>query len=362
MRRERWADLGLTGLVLLAQSGPLLLTQPVDGQRAWPWQAWLPVLWSALPVQFRRRRPASCLLLSALGVGAYGLLETAPAQPIWFGALVCMYTVAYQASTAIRTGSLVVVGIGMLTTIGSVNTAIREVATWSAAYALGALARVRREAAVAGQRQTAELAAEQERTRIARDLHDILGHAFSLMVVQAEAGAAVARQHPERAERAFDAISAAGRSAMDQLRTTVGSLRATPRAPQPGLSEVGELMRNVEQAGIAATLVERGEPRQLSPQVQLAAYRVVQEALTNVVKHAGAATVEVALHWHADSFEVSIADDGRPGAEPAPDPGPDQAGAGYGLTGLRERVTAAGGRIEFGAGPAGGFRVRAVFA
>jgi signal transduction histidine kinase len=386
MRREWHRDVGLTGLVLLAQSGPFVLTNSVEAPDGWPLLSWLPVLGSALPVLLRRRWPAPCLLLSALAVGAYGLLDTAPAQPIWYGALVCMYTVAYQSSTAIRIGSLVVTAAGMVLTIGSVNTAIRELATWSAAFALGALARVRRDAAVAQQRQAAQLATEQERTRIARDLHDILGHAFSLMVVQAEAGAAVAKHDPARAERAFDAISAAGRTAMDQLRTTVGSMREAQRAPQPGLSDMRELVRQVERAGLVARLVELGSPRTLPPQVELAAYRVVQEALTNVVKHARAGAVEIVLDWKEGSFEVSITDDGTGATDPGPvagtpasgttgagkragSPGYGSAGSGeraggtgYGLAGIRERVAAAGGRAEFGQGPAGGFRVQAVFA
>jgi signal transduction histidine kinase len=359
VRRERLADVGLTGLVLLAQSGPFLLTRPDDAPGGWPAAAWLAVLCSALPVLARRWQPALCLLLSAVSIGVYGQIEITPAQPIWFGALVCMYTVAYQASTAMRIASIVVTGVGMLATIGSINTAIRELATWSAAYALGAFARARKEAAVAGREQAAQLAAERERTRIARDLHDILGHAFSLMVVQAEAGAAVARHDPRRAEQAFDAISAAGRTAMDQLRATVGSLREAPRSPQPGLSDLAELVRRVEQAGLAVRLTEHGRQRPLPAQVQLAVYRVAQEALTNVVKHAGASAVTIDLTWRDESFEVSVVDDGQAGGSAGRGPAD---GSGHGLAGIQERVTAAGGRVEFGAVASGGFRVQAVFA
>ncbi|MEV4414679.1 sensor histidine kinase [Catellatospora sp. NPDC049609] len=353
MRRERWWDLGLTGLVLFAQSAPFLVTQPEQGG-GWPLTAWLPVLLSALPVLVRRRWPATCLLLSAVGVGLYGLADTAPAQPIWYGPLICMYAVAYQSSRAIRIASLAVTALGMLVAINSLNTAVRELSTWSAAYALGALARARRETAEAAERQAAELAAERERARIAQDLHDILGHAFSLMVVQAEAGGAVARSDPDRAERAFDAISAAGRDAMTQLRTTVGALREAERAPQPTLADLPELLRQVEQAGLTARLVEHGPRRPVPAQVQLAAYRLVQEATTNVVKHAGAASVEVALDWRPGELAVTVTDDGRGAADRRP-------AGGHGLTGIAERVAAAGGKVVFGPAPAGGFRVEAVF-
>ncbi len=352
MRHDRWRDLGLTALVLFAQSAPFLVTRPAEGG-AWPLASWLPVLLSALPVAVRRRWPASCLLLSAIGVGLYGLAETAPAQPIWYGPLICMYAVAYQSSRLIRIASLAITALGMLLTIGSLHPAVRELSTWSAAYALGALTRARKDTALAAERQAAELAAARERARIAQDLHDILGHAFSLMVVQAEAGAAVARTDPDRAERAFDAISTTGRDAMTQLRTTVGALREAGRTPQPTLADLPELLRQVEDAGLAARLAEHGPRRPVPAQVQLAAYRLVQEAITNVVKHAGATSVEVVLDWRPGELAVTVTDDGRgPDARPA---------GGHGLTGIAERVAAAGGRVAHGPAPAGGFRVEAVF-
>jgi signal transduction histidine kinase len=330
MRRAWLTDLGLMLAALITQSAPVvLLEHEQTGGEPWTVAGYLPVVVSAVPVLLRRLQPGLCLLVSALGVGAYAFVESGPAQPIWYGPLICMYTVAYQAPKYERIVALAATGIGMIIVIGSLNTAIREIAMWSAAYALGALTRSR-------QRAAAEAAAERERTRIARDLHDILGHAFSVMVVQAESGAALTKVDPERAEQAFEAISETGRDAMAQLRGTVSALRA----PLPGLADIPAL---VARTGLDVRLVESGTPARLSPEAQLAAYRVVQEALTNVIKHAGAAQAEVRMDWRDGRLNLSIVD----------------SGGGHGLAGLRERVAAVGGTVETEKTSAG-FKVEAV--
>jgi signal transduction histidine kinase len=353
MRRKWVTDLGLAALVLLAQSAPYFFAQRTSAE-PWTFADYWPVLVTSAPVLTRRWQPALSLAVAAVGIAAYAVIDTGPPQPIWYGPLVIFYTVAYQAGRVERFLTVIGTAAGALSIIVSVNTAVRELATWSAAYALGALARTRREAATASRAQAEQLAAEQERTRIARDLHDILGHAFSLMIVQAEAGAAVARVDSAKAEAAFDAISASGREAMGQLRATVGTLREQPRAPQPTLADIPGLVRRTQRAGLAVSLAERGEPRQLPADVQLAAYRLVQEALTNVVKHAGANSVEVTVDWRPGELRVGVEDDGRGSA--------GEEGGGHGLIGIRERVVAAGGKVETGAAGQGrGFRVAAVF-
>ncbi|WP_155373273.1 sensor histidine kinase [Catellatospora vulcania] len=352
LSRRAWSvDVGLTLLVLAAQSAPYFFTRRLPEDGSWTFAAYWPVLVTSLPVLLRRWQPTYALLLTAVGIAAYAIAGTGPAQPIWYGPLVCFYAVAYQSPPRQRLVVLVVTAAGMLSIIQSVNTAVREMATWSAAYMLGTLARTRREAAARERAQAAQLAAERERTRIARDLHDILGHAFSLMVVQAEAGGAIARRDPVRAEAAFDAISDAGRSAMAQLRAAVGGLRE-PSAPQPGLADLPELVRGTRHDGLDVSFTEHGDPRPLAPDVQLAVYRVVQEALTNVVRHAAATSARVSLTWDGGCTRVSVADDGR---------GTGPVTPGNGLVGLGERVAAAGGLVEFGPDPAGGFRVTAVF-
>lgn len=350
---RRWlTDLGLALVVLLLQSSPFLFTRPEGGGwDGWSARDYWPVLVTSLPVLTRRWQPGLSLAIAAVGIAAYAVVEPGPAQPIWYGPLLIFYTVAYQAGRIERLLCVIGSFVGAISVIGSLNTGIRELATWSTAYALGALARTRKEAAAASRAQGEQLAAERERTRIARDLHDILGHAFSLMIVQAEAGAAVARSDPGKAEAAFDAISAHGREAMGQLRSAVGALR--DRVPQPSLADLPQLVRRTQRPGLSVALAETGDARELPPDVQLAAYRLVQEALTNVVKHSGATRADVTVEWTAQDVRVSVEDDGR---------GPAGEGGGHGLIGIRERVTAVGGSVETGVARQGsGFRVAAVF-
>jgi signal transduction histidine kinase len=241
-----------------------------------------------------------------------------------------------------------VTAVGLLSAVGSLTTAVRELLTWFAAFALGALARARQELSETKTAQAAELATARERGRLAADLHDILGHAFSLMIVQAEAGAAGAERHPDRAAPAFDAIAATGRDAMRQLRTTVRGLRE-----ERGVGDLPALAQDAERAGLTVRLHSTGEPRELAAEVQLAAYRAAQEALTNVVRHARASTVELRLTWTADDFRLTVADDGV---------GLAATTGGYGLSGMRERVAAAGGTVTLDIGLDGrGCGVEVVF-
>jgi signal transduction histidine kinase len=233
------------------------------------------------------------------------------------------------------------------------------------AYGLGGLARVQRAYTAAvedrARRLERERAAEtaraiaQERSRIARDMHDILAHAVSLMVVQAEAGPVVVRSDPARAEAVFDAIAASGRDAMTQLRRILGVLKEEERRsggarlPQPDLAGLSVLVGQVaESTGLRVELSVRGRPRPLPPDTEVAAYRAVQEALTNTVKHAYASCAQVELDWAEDGLTLTVTDDGR---------GPARTEGGHGLIGLRERAAACGGSAEAGPGPQGGFRV-----
>jgi signal transduction histidine kinase len=192
----------------------------------------------------------------------------------------------------------------------------------------------------------------RERSRIARDMHDVLAHAVSLMVVQAEAGPVVVRSDPRRAEASFDAIATTGRDAMAQLRRILGVLKeeqANGTSPQPAVAGVPALVRQVaDTAGLRVELRTRGEPRPLPADAEVAAYRVTQEALTNTVKHAYASCATVELDWTEDALTLTVTDDGR---------GPAALDGGHGLIGIRERAAACGGSAEAGRGPDGGFRV-----
>ncbi|MFC4945696.1 sensor histidine kinase [Pseudonocardia sp. GCM10023141] len=341
-------DGALTVAALVAQSAPFLFTRSGDGH-PWTLLQYLPVLVVALPVFFRRVAPMTCLVVVAAGIGAYSLLGTAgPEQPIWFGALIVMYTVADQCSRRRRLVALVASAVGVAViggVFGSVAVGIREAFLWGAAYALGRAADLRRANTVMRE----ERAAERERARIARDMHDVLAHAVSLMIVQAEAGPVVVRSAPDRAEAAFDAVAAAGRDAMVQLRQLLGLLTADREpAPQPGLAAVPDLVAGV---GTHVALSTTGAARPLAPAADVAAYRIIQESLTNIVKHADAGRASVGLVWTDAELVITVVDDGAR---------PSTTGAGgHGLIGISERAAACGGSATYGPAGERGFRVSA---
>jgi len=198
-------------------------------------------------------------------------------------------------------------------------------------------------------------AAAEERTRIARELHDVVAHNVGVMVLQATAGSRLARRDPATAAGAFDVIQETGRRALTDLRRVVGVLRAGEAAgvdvePQPGLAQLESLVDEVRRAGVPVELRLSGERRALAPAMELSAYRIVQESLTNVLKHAGASHVDVEVSYGESELRVEVIDDGR-GANAVPT-------GGSGLTGMRERVRLFGGEL-FAGGEAGGFRVSA---
>lgn len=201
-------------------------------------------------------------------------------------------------------------------------------------------------------------AVAEERTRIARELHDVVAHSMSVMVVQAGAARRVLDRDPAQSAEALAAIEATGRESLAEMRRVLGVLRSddglAELAPAPGLDDFDRLLQNCDEAGLPVELVVTGEVRRLSPGLEMNAYRVVQESLTNSLKHAGTASAVVHLDYRADALEVVITDDGR-GAAAVP------AGSGQGLVGMRERVEAYGGNLSAGPRPGGGFAVSATF-
>ncbi|WP_020522488.1 sensor histidine kinase [Catelliglobosispora koreensis] len=344
MLKVKWVDVVLVLAVFAAQSAPFFGEPTARGEYAW--LAHIPVAGTALALLLRRSRPVMALFLTSVCIALYGEVGDGPAQPIWYAALICMFSLGLYAKRSQQIFAVAVSAIGLLSVVGSVATAVREVLMWSTAFALGLTFKARQELAA----KAAELAAERERTRIGRDLHDILGHAVSLMIVQAEAGAAVAKKDPVKAEAALDAIAEAGRSAMGQLRSSVSGLRGSLE-PQPGLAELPALIKNAGHASLSVTLREQGHPITLPPNIQLAVYRVTQEALTNVVKHSGATSAEVLLDWADGKLRLVICDNGH---------GAPKSKSGHGLTGMRERVAAVGGRLSTRSQD-NGFEVEAVF-
>jgi signal transduction histidine kinase len=212
------------------------------------------------------------------------------------------------------------------------------------------------EAAVqAEEEHEAELAraAAEERRRIAREMHDVVAHSVSVMVVQAGGARRILQQDPERAIDAAVHIEETGRAALVEMRRLLGMLGAgedAARAPQPTLAALDSLVRRSREAGLRVELTVLGEPRSLPAGIDLAAYRVLQEGLTNALRHAGGSPAEITVRWAPDALELAVSDRGR---------GPSGPGGGHGLVGMQERVRLYGGELWTGRRTGGGFEIRA---
>ncbi len=365
VRSIRWiphlaVDLAIAVVVLAAQSAPFILTvREADPVTGYTLGQYLPVLGLALPLIWRRRAPLAVLAAVTAAAGAYLLNDpdTAP-QPIPYALLIAIYTVAAYGSRRTRAWALALLVAsagtqlaGLVLNTPSADTTVRALVMYVAAWAMGRATANRHTYArqlERDKRREAERAVERERAAIARDMHDVLGHAISLMVVQAEAGPLTVRPDPGRAEAAFDAIAASGREAMEQLRRLLGMLGTSAPGAPPTAARIEALVHSVDRAGQRTTLTVHGTPRPLPADADAAAYRIVQEALTNAVKHARATAVAVELDWRHDPLVIAVTDDGRG----------HTGGSGHGLIGIRERAAACGGSASFGPGPDGrGFTV-----
>lgn len=378
---------------------PLWLTTSEEQHRAPSPAAIALVLAINLPLAWRRRWPIPIGLLVAAASIGYGVSPYPDlAVPIPLGALVAFYTVltTCRRRTAALIGagtSAVALGSMLLPVTDADLTDFAFVALLlGATWALGDSAATRRaytaelEARAARLERERELeasrAAAEERSRIARELHDVVAHNVSMMVVQAEAGPVVVEHDPGRAAQAFDSIGATGRQALAEMRRLLGILRSDDErsrpslGPQPGLDQLPVLVEQVRQAGLEAHLEVEGEPRPLPPGMDLSAYRIVQEALTNAVRHAGPGTARVLVRYGDGDLRLEIRDDGlgagpgegagrgdgaRPGepADPRSRGNQHRNGAGHGLVGMRERVNLFGGELDAGPHPDGGFTVAA---
>ncbi|MFI5956727.1 sensor histidine kinase [Cryptosporangium sp. NPDC051539] len=348
-----------------------------------PWWAYPLAVAASVPVFWRERAPLRVGLVVGGATTGLALAGTPPLLPL--GALVAVYTIAALGSLAARLVGVAGTALGVTLSLvppGDDAELLRYLAVaYVAAFALGTGARARRVQVTALRERTQRLEQEQraavlrERTRIARDLHDILTHSVGIMVVQAEAGPILVRDDPDRADAAFAAIATTGRDAVVQLRRAVGALRESSDESfdPPGLAALPALVAQARAAGLDVALHRTGQDVDPPADVAVAVYRIVQEALTNVVRHARARSVRIALHGTADELTIEVADDGRgrrgeTGGRGRPGEAdgrgrPGETGgeaAGHGLVGMRERALACGGTLETGTSDAGGFVVRAV--
>jgi signal transduction histidine kinase len=349
----------VVGLVALV--GLMVQSRGID--TAAEWAALLAVVASSGALYLRRRHPVAVGVVALAAVGTYGALLHRPG-PIMLVFVVALYTVVDEGHLAVAIG----LGLGSVVafavadsynrTENTTNGATLLHAGWLIAVIVGvtrnrraylAEARARTLAAEQRTEEEARRRATEERLRIARELHDVLGHHLSLINVQASA--ALHRPDPSRSEQALIAIKQTSKETLRELRTTLGILRQegeAPTAPTPGLNRLYELVTMAGRSGLEIH-TELTETRPLPPEVDLAAYRIVQEALTNVTRHAGATTAVIQVRPDRDDVLVEVEDDGT-GA-----PGPP----GNGILGMGERARALGGSLTTGPGPDGGFRVRA---
>lgn len=373
----RWRDLGLTLLVQVAATIPFVVPRDPRESPA-TWAAYLLTSLGNLPLVWRRRAPVLVLFGVVAAGSVYRLALDGPGQPLPYAGLIAVYTIALYSSERVRRVMGAVVTVVIFGSVALNTRTARELLfalfVFAAAFVLGRLQATRQAYTAAVEDRAAQLeranrieaeqAAARERARIAREMHDILSHAVSIMIVQAEAGPVAVRKAPARAEAAFEAIAETGRDAMAQLRTMLGVLRtdeAAPRAPQPGIAALPALLDRVRAGGPAVSYGRTGRVRELPAALEATVHRVVQEALTNVVKHAGAASVDVRLEYGERDLTVTVADDGRGPAGGAAGAATGRAtGGGHGLIGIRERAAAHGGTAWCGPGPGGGFVVRVV--
>jgi signal transduction histidine kinase len=336
------------------------------------------VLLHTLPLVGRRRWPGAVLAL----VVASGLAGAALGLPPFFegpAILVAVYSVAAYGRRWVPLAGLALAEVGLaavqLTPFKFAEfeglARVGFMGILAAAWLLGHFAHNYRAYAARLEERTAELerareelarrAVVEERLRLARELHDVVAHAMSVIAVQSGVGAHVADSRPGEVGKALAAIEVTSRAALTELRRLLGVLRqdGDPQAslaPVPGLANLDGLLAEAAEAGLAVRLGVEGAPAPLPAGVDLSAYRIVQEALTNVIKHAGPAHAQVMIRYRDQEVAVEVIDDGRGVAAVAGDGG---KGTGHGLIGMAERVAAFGGDLEVGPRPGGGFRVAA---
>ena len=318
------------------------------------------VPFTTVPIALRRYRPLAVLVVTVSAAVLITIFTSQAQFPV--GVLIALYTVASRCERAvsIRAAEWVALPItlGVLVNNGfHLGRVIPELAVFAIAWVIGDNIRTRRAYLAQLEERAARLEREreerderavaEERTRIARELHDVIAHNVSVMVVQASAGEELFDTDPDRARESLSAVAATGRAALTELRRLLGVIRAEEGSdaaasytPQPGIEYLDELVAQVRETGLAVELSVLGQPRALPEGVGLCAYRIVQEALTNTLKHADASRAQVSVRYVDDALELQVLDDGH--GAPATANGEH---GGHGLIGMRERVALFGGEL-----------------
>ena len=326
---------------------------------------WLLLIVGPLSLLFWRRWPVAVLWVA--------FAATLTPSGAWSANLSLIAAFFLAATSGHRYAAWVVIAVGYLSSVwlaplafgnrGASLTFALALAGWLAVLVIAAeVVRLRRERAAAARAARAVDArrrATEERLQMARDLHDVIGHNISLINVQAGVGLDLMETQPEAAQVALGAIKTASKEALNELRAMLAALRNSeedaPRAPTPGLARLDELAELTRAAGIEVVVQTIGGCRVLPAALDLAAYRIVQESLTNVARHAGPATATVRLAYRTDGLDIEVSDDGKA----AMGNGGRLPGTGSGIGGMRERAVALGGRLTAGPRDGGGFTVSA---
>jgi signal transduction histidine kinase len=338
-----------------------------------PLAAYLLVVIACLALAGRRRWPVAVLGVSTAAVVSFTLLGYVNGAALVAPAL-ALYAVAAEVSVrravllAAATLVVLMTATGAVNPFGHISGGGFVLLPGLVAAALFAgIAVANRRAYVASIHDRAQEGArrrvDEERLRIARELHDVVAHTMATINVQAGAAAHVLPTRPEAAAEALQAIKAASKEGLRELRAILNVLRqadeADPTQPAPGTAQLETLVDGARRAGLETTLTVTGKPSPLPAAVDLAAYRIVQESLTNAIRHAGPAEAAVALCYGDGELRIDVADTGRGQSAGAVTGGTGSEGAGHGLAGMRERAAAVGGSVETGPSPGGGYRVAA---
>lgn len=381
---------GIDGIVALALAGLAFLNLYINWGTESTVRAVLAIVLTLLiilPFIFRRRYPLAVLIVMTVAILIYRSLNIHESSFTFYALLLAFFSAgAYgdrrwrgwvRGLTALATIGFLTYSIFFIerswifplkTALSQVSVVLSDIFLFGAAWWIGDVFRIRRERELELQERTVQLEHERdenarravldERVRIARELHDVVAHHVSVMGIQAGAARRILKQQPEKANEVLSQIETSSRQAVAELQRLLGFLRQQSQvdelAPQPSLKQLDILVNHMREAGLPVEVKIEGEQQSLPPSVDLSAYRIVQEALTNTLKHAGPARATVTIRYVKNAVELEIQDDGRGSVQIE-----SLESNGRGLIGMRERVTLHGGEFTAGKAPGTGFIVRA---
>jgi signal transduction histidine kinase len=375
LAREYWFDGLVVGAFVWWLVDVALYAHTSGGESGPLWFDVLAVCFFTLPLLARRHHPVGALVVPACSIAIASLVDSGlvkhPFVSFLIGLTICFRFGMRPARRSSVLGLAFVIGVAAIVELtaskdggfGSfVWDAIIFTIGWIVGFAVGEKfrevdeAKERAARAEREREERARRAVADERARIARELHDVVGHSVSVMTVQASAVRMRLEDDQGQVREALEVVERTGREALAEMRRMVGVLRhpeeAPALAPQPSLEQLERLVEHTREAGLPVELRIEGDPVPLPAGIDLTAYRLVQEGLTNAIKHAGAKRAEVLVRYADGKVELTVSDDGTGKG--------DGDGGGHGLVGMRERVSVYGGDLEAGPQPEGGFRLRAI--